>query len=255
VTWTNAATLRDEPWRRLPWQTPVAVLLTTLALLGFVRLLRAAPPAAPFPPALVLSVVEVEASPPPAVARPTPSVTPPPPRRASAVTPAKAPIAAPTPPPAPAAPAAPAESPPAEPAPPLAAAAPDEPSSSSTAVPVTPAPSPVTPAPPVTASLPPANGAPGLPRAGGSLGARVIYQAPPELPESVRRRVIEAVAVARFSVAADGAARVELTEPTADPELNRALLESLRRWRFFPALRDGRPIASTVDIRIPISVK
>jgi outer membrane biosynthesis protein TonB len=33
------------------------------------------------------------------------------------------------------------------------------------------------------------------------------------------------------------------------------LLEALRRWRFFPGMQDGKPVASTVDIRVPISVK
>jgi len=63
------------------------------------------------------------------------------------------------------------------------------------------------------------------------------------------------VAVARFSVAASGAAEVDLVEPTSDPDLNRVLVESLKRWRFFPAMQDGKPVASTVDVRIPISVK
>ena len=56
-------------------------------------------------------------------------------------------------------------------------------------------------------------------------------------------------------VAADGSAQVELIEPTSDPDLNRALLDSLKRWRFFPAMQTGKPVASTVDIRIPVSVK
>ena len=46
-----------------------------------------------------------------------------------------------------------------------------------------------------------------------------------------------------------------LVTPTSDPELNRVLLETLKRWRFFPALQEGKPVASTVDIRIPISVR
>ena len=46
---------------------------------------------------------------------------------------------------------------------------------------------------------------------------------------------------------------MELVEATSDPDLNRALLDALRRWRFSPAMREGRPVASTVDMRIPIS--
>jgi protein TonB len=87
------------------------------------------------------------------------------------------------------------------------------------------------------------------------MGARAIYKPLPEIPETLRRRALEVVAVARFQVAANGSAQVELIEPTSDPDLNRTLLESLKRWRFFPSMQDGKPVASTVDIRIPISVK
>jgi protein TonB len=87
------------------------------------------------------------------------------------------------------------------------------------------------------------------------MSARAIYKPMPELPDELRRRNIELVAVARFRVAANGSAQVELIEPTSDPELNRVLLESLKRWKFFPALQDGKPVTSNIDIRIPISVR
>ena len=87
------------------------------------------------------------------------------------------------------------------------------------------------------------------------MGARAIYQPLPDIPEALRHHTIEAVAVARFRVAANGSAEVELIEPTNDPDLNRVLLASLKRWRFFPGLQDGKPVASVVDIRIPISVR
>ena len=90
---------------------------------------------------------------------------------------------------------------------------------------------------------------------GGNTGARAIYKPLPEIPESLRRQSIDIVAVARFHVAANGGAQVELDSHEPDPEFNRALLESLRRWRFFPAMQDGKPVASTVDIRIPILVR
>jgi len=87
------------------------------------------------------------------------------------------------------------------------------------------------------------------------MGARAIYQPLPDVPEELRRRAIDLVAVARFRVAANGSAEVELIQPTPDAALNRALLDTLRRWRFFPAMESGKPIASVVDIRIPISVR
>ena len=87
------------------------------------------------------------------------------------------------------------------------------------------------------------------------MGARALYQPLPEVPEEVRRRAIDLVAVARFRVAANGSAEVELIQPTPDAALNRALLQTLKKWRFFPALEGGKPQASTIDIRIPISVR
>jgi protein TonB len=109
-------------------------------------------------------------------------------------------------------------------------------------------------APPETARAP-VPGPRGEALGGGNTGARAISQPLPEIPEALRHRSIEIIAVARFKVAANGSAQVELTGPTADADLNRALLESLRRWRFFPAMQDGKPVASTVEIRIPISVR
>jgi protein TonB len=87
------------------------------------------------------------------------------------------------------------------------------------------------------------------------MGARAIVKPMPEIPEPLRRHDLDLVAVARFRVAVDGSAQVELIEPTSDPQLNRVLLEALRRWRFFPAIENGKPVASTIDIRIPISVR
>jgi protein TonB len=87
------------------------------------------------------------------------------------------------------------------------------------------------------------------------MSARAIYRPMPEIPDSLRHRTVDLVAVARFRVTVDGSAQVELTQPTGDPDLNRALVETLKRWRFFPAMQAGKPIRSTIDIRIPISVK
>lgn len=87
------------------------------------------------------------------------------------------------------------------------------------------------------------------------MGARAIYRPMPEIPEELRHRVLALVAVARFHVAADGSAAVELIQSTPDPRLNSALLAALAKWRFFPAIAQGRPVASVVELRIPITVK
>jgi protein TonB len=77
----------------------------------------------------------------------------------------------------------------------------------------------------------------------------------PRIPDELRRHRIDAVAVVLFRVAADGSATVELREATDDPRLNQVLLEGFRRWRFFPAMVQGRAVASILELRVPVEVR
>jgi periplasmic protein TonB len=88
-----------------------------------------------------------------------------------------------------------------------------------------------------------------------SFGARAIYSPAPEIPDDLRDQAFAAVAVAHFEVSNDGKVKVTLTKPTSDPRVNQILLETLRQWRFFPAMRGGVAIDSVFDLRIPISVQ
>jgi periplasmic protein TonB len=239
---------RDDPWQRLPWLLPLALLVTALSQMEFLLLLRQ-----PSMPTVVqrpidVQVMEVTASAP--AAQPTP-----PARRSPA--PQKPRAEPPTPHPTPSPPEARVEAPrdptPAVEAEPLPAApsatVPAPPSSASPSAPA----GPPTQAP--VAAVPPDRGPPGPPSGTDTMSARAIYKPMPEIPDSLRHRTVDLVAVARFQVTVDGSAQVELTQPTSDPDLNRALVETLKRWRFFPAMQAGKPILSTIEIRIPISVK
>jgi protein TonB len=228
----------DTPWRRLPWLLPAAIFLSLLVVAGFLALL-AAKPRPPRPPTPIeMQLVELPA--PPAVQPP-----PEPPPRAPAPPPPPEPELAPEPPPQPVfepSPPPPERLPPSKPAPPRPA--PLRP------VPLQP--------PPPAALVPPVPPVPAPPTAlpgGGNMAARAIVQPRPEIPDELRRRALNLVAVARFRIAASGAAEIELVGPTPDPMLNRVLLETLKKWRFFPALADGKPVASELEIRIPLSVQ
>ena len=232
-----AATYRDDPWQRLPWLLPAALMLSLLSVMGFLALL-AGPAYVPRTPTPVqMEMVELPA--PPVVMPPLPQAEPPPP-----------PVVVPEPLPVPEVKVEPEPVPVPEvvPEPPP----PPKPSRPRPAKPAPPSPS----APPVTAPATPAPAPPAAaPPAGGDMGARVLYQPKLEIPEELRRHALALTALARFRVAANGSTQVELVEPTPDPTLNRALMDTLRKWRFFPALANGKPVASTVDIRIPISVQ
>lgn len=86
-------------------------------------------------------------------------------------------------------------------------------------------------------------------------GARAILQPLPQIPDEMRRQVLNSSVLARFHVAADGSAEVELAQPTQDVRLNRIVMDSLKKWRFMPAIRDGKPVASIEDILVKIQVR
>jgi protein TonB len=89
----------------------------------------------------------------------------------------------------------------------------------------------------------------------GTSGARAIYAPEPTIPDNLREEAFQTVAVARFKVSYDGKVDVTLITPTESVQLNELLLETLKRWRFFPATKSGVPIDSQFDLRIPISVE
>ncbi|MBV9522653.1 MAG: TonB family protein [Alphaproteobacteria bacterium] len=77
----------------------------------------------------------------------------------------------------------------------------------------------------------------------------------PEIPDELRRRRIAVVAIVLFRIAPDGSATVELLQATDDPRLNQVLIEGFKRWRFFPALERDKPVATTLQLRVPIDVR
>ncbi len=209
------------PW----WPWPLALLLW-LALLWGVGFLLAAPhPVAPPPAPLDAQLIELP--PPPAPPKPQ-VVTPPQPVHAVTprnVTPPVTPVAQPTP----ALPKVALPSPPAADPPPAKA----------------------DPAPPPPPPAPAAKGPAGT----AQMGARALYQPKPVLPESLRDSPVHVTVQARFHIQADGSARVELTRPAPDPRINQLILNTLKTWRFFPAIEAGKPVASTLDISLPIDVE
>jgi protein TonB len=88
-----------------------------------------------------------------------------------------------------------------------------------------------------------------------SLGAHAVYAPVPEIPDDLREDTMQTVAVAHFKVTADGDVSVTLATPTDNPRLNEILLDTLRQWRFFPAMKNGIAINSEFDLRIPITVQ
>ena len=88
-----------------------------------------------------------------------------------------------------------------------------------------------------------------------SQGAKTLLRPLPRIPDELREEAMNEVATARFHIAVDGTITVELVKPTQNPRLNRLLLDSLKNWKFFPAIKEGKPVASDEDIVVHVNVK
>jgi protein TonB len=88
-----------------------------------------------------------------------------------------------------------------------------------------------------------------------TVGAHAIYAPTPVIPDDLREDVMQTEAVARFNVSFDGTSVVTLEKPTSSPRLNQVLLDTLKQWKFFPAVKNGVAIVSSFEVRIPISVQ
>jgi periplasmic protein TonB len=253
----------DEPWRRLPWIVLAAMACWIALLGGFAKLLERRPAPEP-PPPIEAQIVEL---PPPPTAglqgggRPAgpPAITHHPPAAPAKPKPVR--IVRPKPPAvhhvhkARVKPAPPITEPPS----PFGTVKNAEPPAAAPAV----------------ASKGPAGaaaegraiggaggGVPGAAGSGGgaglgsdSSGARAMYAPKPTVPDDLRENAFSAIAVARFRVSADGDVKVDLVKPTPNPRLNQILIETLKQWRFFPAMKGGVAINSEFEVRIPIAVQ
>jgi periplasmic protein TonB len=233
----------DEPWKRLAWVAPLSVLVWAMALFGFSLLLKqtAAPPPELKP--LEARIIELPtvgglqggpaAAHPVAPAKPTPQVQPK--RKAVPIDhprkPRVIPRVIPEVPPSPFGTKKSTENPAAPP--PKAASGGNE-----------------------GAGVPGGkNSGTGSGMGSDSVGARAIYAPVPKIPDDLREDALEALAVAHFYVSYEGKAEVSLVTPTSNPRLNQILLDTLKQWRFFPAMKNGSAIDAQFDVRIPITVQ
>ncbi len=127
-----------------------------------------------------------------------------------------------------------------------------------------PAPSPVAdrPAPALDRALPPARAAERLPspepsaRVEAETAATEIHNPPPAYPPLARRHALEGAVVVEILILADGtcgeAKVVENAGPVAFAE---AALEAVRKWKYRPALRGDRAVASTQRVRFVFKLK
>ena len=106
---------------------------------------------------------------------------------------------------------------------------------------------------PVTPSLAedakPPTGASGLTR-----DASVSHQESPFIPDALRESGYRSSVLVRVEIARDGSFTVALGASSGMVAVDALVLESLRRWRWNPALKNGVPVASSQQFRLSFAV-
>jgi len=81
--------------------------------------------------------------------------------------------------------------------------------------------------------------------------ARPLQQPAPEYPIAAVRAGQEGTVLVRAEIDASGKpGNVELAQRSRSRDLDRAALAAVRTWTFEPAIRDGKAVASTVQVPV-----
>jgi protein TonB len=119
---------------------------------------------------------------------------------------------------------------------------------------------PPTPPAPVAASTP--KPAPAAPSAGSgpvsvaNLNTNLLSGAPPAYPMGARRKREQGTVVLRLVIGEDGrVVDVTVQRSSGFAALDQAAVGAVRKWRWSPTVRDGRPIPITGLVQIPFVLK
>jgi TonB family protein len=90
----------------------------------------------------------------------------------------------------------------------------------------------------------------------GIIAPRPIYSPDPEYSNQARNQRVQGICVLRVVVGTDGVAHDIRVEKALGAGLDENAIAAVRRWRFEPAVRNGRPIAAkaTVEVSFRLAV-
>jgi len=79
---------------------------------------------------------------------------------------------------------------------------------------------------------------------------RAVYQPAPAYPAALRSRKIDGVVTVIFVVDANGRVANAKVEKSTDPAFDKPALDAVRKWKFEPAMKEGRKVSA--KMRAPI---
>jgi len=84
----------------------------------------------------------------------------------------------------------------------------------------------------------------------GDRKAKVIYRVDPEYTEDARAKKIEGTVVLGLTIDHDGLPQGIQVKRSLYPSLDQSAIETVRKWRFEPALKNGQPVSMWVSVEV-----
>lgn len=85
--------------------------------------------------------------------------------------------------------------------------------------------------------------------------AQAISCPSPEIPAELHELCFKSCCIARFIIRPDGKSSVKLISSSGSPQVDDIALSTLQRWRFKPAMLNGRPVQSTRKVKVEFEVE
>ena len=79
---------------------------------------------------------------------------------------------------------------------------------------------------------------------------QATYTPDPDYPEKARKKHQRGTVLLDLLVGADGLTRAARVTQGINQELDGAALRAVKKWKFTPAFRDGKPVAARIDVEV-----
>ncbi|HKT87843.1 MAG TPA: energy transducer TonB [Candidatus Sulfotelmatobacter sp.] len=89
----------------------------------------------------------------------------------------------------------------------------------------------------------------------GIQGPKAIYTPEPEYTDKARRKKINGVVLLSFVVAKDGTVRDPAVTRSLESSLDKQALDTVKKWRFEPATKDGQPVAVRIQAEMSFHIR
>jgi protein TonB len=78
----------------------------------------------------------------------------------------------------------------------------------------------------------------------------VLVSPDPDYPDAARRAKVHGVVLVACEVGTDGTVSNARILNSLRKDLDASALEAVRKWRFEPAMKDGKPVAVQVNVEV-----